>query len=306
MALLDNIPGWKVFSTGIGIALLAVVGWFAYSWFIKGPDDLKELQEQAVNDALNQLAATYEEKVRLYGEQVIVVMPVRGQETSEGQIRHMIIQRLSAIEGVRADVPRDPSLDERATQVIKGIFEKEEGEEGPDPTEVFKESGEADEVLAVTVDKLSSTADNGVCMIDVVRILRDESTPKREGKISGPERITGRSGAAAQDAVEAEAGSDFWSGFGKYVLGMLIVLAGTAILPFLSWPLAKAAFRADSNAANGALLIGLTVLDLAVLFLVSWWLANSTFNTAAVVSAGLLLPIALVWNLRLLNFIEEQ
>lgn len=306
MALLDNIPGWKVFSTGIGIAALIVVGYFAYTWFIAGPDNLKELQEQAVNDALNQIASKYEEKVRLYGEQVVVVMPVRGQETSEGQIRHMIIDRLGAVEGVKADVPRDPSLDERATAVIKGIFEKEEGDEGPDPTEVFKESGEADEVLAVTVDKLSSTADNGVCIIDIVRIVRDESTPKREGKIDGPERITGRSGAAAVDGEEVEGGSDFWSGFGKFIVGMLIVLLIVAVLPFMSWPLAKAAFRADSNAANGALLIGLTVLDLAGLFLISWWLAESTFNTAAVISAGLLLPVALVWNLRLLNFIEEQ
>ena len=306
MALLDNIPGWKVFSAGIGIAALVVVGYFAYVWFIKGPDDLKELQQQAVDDALNQLAAKYEEKVRLYGEQVVVVMPVRGQETSEGQIRHMIINRLDSVEGVRADVPRDPSLDERATKVIRGIIDKEDGEDGPDPTAVFAESGEADEVLAVTVDKLSSTADNGVCILDIVRIVRDESTSKREGKIDGPERITGRSGAAAADGEEADTGPGFWSGFGKFVVGMLIVLLIVAVLPFFSWPLAKAAFRADSNAANGALLFGLTLLDLTALFLVSMFLAESTFNTTAVISAGLLLPIALVWNLRLLNFIEEQ
>lgn len=307
MALLDNIPGWKVFSTGIGIAALVVIGYFAYVWFIKGPDDLKELQQQAVNNALDQLAKEYEEKVRLYGEQVVVVMPVRGQETSEGQIRYMIIDRLKEVEGVRADVPRDPSLDERATKVIKGIFEKEDGAEGPDPTEVFKDSGEADEVLAVTVDKLTSTADNGVCIIDFVRIVRDESSAKRDGKIDGPKRITGRSGAAAVDGEEeADTGPGFWSGFGKFMLGLLIVLAMVAILPFLSWPLAKAAFKADSNAANGGLLVGLTVLDLTALFVISWLFAESAFNTTAVVSAALLLPVALVWNLRLLNFIEEQ
>ena len=48
MALMDNIPGWKVFSAGIGLAALALVGYFAYVWFVQGPDDLKELQDHAV------------------------------------------------------------------------------------------------------------------------------------------------------------------------------------------------------------------------------------------------------------------
>ena len=52
LALLDNIPGWKVFSAGVGIAALALVGYLAYVWFIAGPDDLKEKQQQAVDDAL--------------------------------------------------------------------------------------------------------------------------------------------------------------------------------------------------------------------------------------------------------------
>lgn len=301
---MDNIPGWKVFSAGIGIAGLAVVGYFAYTWFIAGPDDLKELQEQAVEDSLNQLAEKYEEKVRLYGEQVVVVMPVRGQETSGGQIRHMIIDRLNEVEGINADVPRDPSLDERATSVLKGVFEKDGNDEGPDPTDVFKDSGEADEVLGVTVDKISSTADNGVCILDIVRIVRDEQTSERRGKILSTERITGRSGAAALEPdADTDTGPGFWATVGGFLLAALIVLGSTAVLPFMSWPLAKVAFKQDSNAMNAGLLLGLTTLELAVLFMLSL-LGYST--TSLVVSAALLLPVALVWNLKVLNFIEEQ
>lgn len=300
---MDNIPGWKVFSAGIGIAALAVVGYFAYQWLFAGPDDLKKLQTQAVDNALDQLAERYEEKVRLYGEQVVVVMPVRGQETSGGQIRHMVIDRLSGVEGVKADVPRDPSLDERATQVLKGIFDGD-GDDAPDPTKVFEDAGEADEVLAVTVDKISSTADNGVCIIDIVRIVRDETTPERAGKVLEAERITGRSGAAALDVeTQTSSGPGFWRTLGAFLLGTLIVLASTAILPFLSWPLARVAFKQDSNLMNGVLLLGLTGLELGVLFSLSFF-GYST--TSLVVCGALLLPVALVWNLKVLNFIEEQ
>jgi hypothetical protein len=53
---------------------------------------------------------------------------------------------------------------------------------------------------------------------------------------------------------------------------------------------------------NAGVLTALTVLDLAVLFA----LAGFAFTTTAVVSAGLLLPVAALYNLRLMNFIEEQ
>ena len=302
MALLDNIPGWKVFSTGLGIAALCVVGYFVYAWFIAGPDDLKEKQQGAVEDALNQLAAKYEEKVRLEGDQNVVVMPVSGQETSEGQIRHMIINRLGQVAGIKAAVPKDPTLEERAIGVLKSALDKEV--EGPDPTAVFEKSGEADEVLSVHVDKLWSGPDNGVCIIDVTRIVRD-NTPERKARVLDAERITGRSGAGTVNEV-TDSGPGFWAGFGKFIFGLLVVLAVTAILPFMSWPLAKAAFNADSNAANGALLIGLTVLDMAAVFVFSALATASAFSTTSIVSAGLLLPLALVWNLRLLNFIEER
>jgi len=151
MALMDNIPGWKVFSAGIGLAALALVGYFAYVWFVQGPDDLKELQDHAVADALDQLSEKYKAKVREEGEQRVVVMPVRN-DTSNGQIRDMLIGRLNDIEGVKADVPRDPTLEERATTLVKSLVNKED--EQPDPNKVFENAGEADEVLSVSVDKL--------------------------------------------------------------------------------------------------------------------------------------------------------
>jgi hypothetical protein len=302
VALLDNIPGWKVFSTGIGIAALAVVGYFVYVWFIASPSDLKPLQEQAAEHALEQVAEKYASKVREQGPQNVVVMPVAG-DTTNAQIRAMLISRLNRIEGVTADVPRSPTLEQRAGALVRGLIDKDD--EKQDPQAVFEDAGEADEVLTARVEQNWSGADSGIVTLDVFRIVRDD-TPERKARVLEPERIKGLSGTARPGDEPEESGPGFWSGLGKFVVGLLIVLAVVAVLPFLSWPLARAAFRADSNAANGALLVGLTALDLTALFTVGWLLAGTVFSTTTVVSAGLLLPLALVWNLRLLNFIEEQ
>lgn len=302
MALLDNIPGWKVFSTGLGIAALCVVGYFVYVWFIAEPTDLKPLQDEAANHALEQLAEKYVEKVRFQGPQNVVVMPVQG-DTTNTQIRTKLINRLKKIEGISADVPRSPTLEQRAGALVRGLITK--SDEQPDPQAVFEDAGEADEVLTISVKQNWSGADSGIFTIDVYRIARDESA-ERKAIVLDVETLKGLSGTARPGDEPAETGPGFWSGFGKFIFGLLVVLAVTAILPFMSWPLAKAAFNADSNAANGALLIGLTVLDLAAVFVFSALATASAFSTTSIVSAGLLLPLALVWNLRLLNFIEER
>ena len=306
MALLDNIPGWKVFSTGIGIAALVVVGYFVYAWFFATPDDLKELEEKAVHNAIEEVAKIYSDKVQKHGQQRVIVMPVSGDTTNE-QIREMLIARLNGFEddAVQAKKPDSPSLEERAISIFNKVAKDEESER--DPAKVFEDAGEVDEVLSIDVVKKWAGRDSGVCKLDVTRIVKEDDTEERKAAVLDTVRYTGLSGTALDTGEEdVEEGPGFLSGFGRYMLGLLIVLVATAVLPFLSWPLAKAAFKADSNAANGALLVGLTVVDIAALFGVSWWLAESTFNTAAVISAGLLLPVALVWNLRLLNFIEEQ
>jgi len=46
----------------------------------------------------------------------------------------------------------------------------------------------------------------------------------------------------------------------------------------------------------------LTALDVLVLFA----LVGFEFSTTALVCAGLLLPVAVIWNLRMLNLIEER
>lgn len=299
MAILDNIPGWKVFSAGVGIAALCVAGYFAWYYLLKEEQDLKPLQEQALAHALEQLAAVYVDKVRLEGEQRLVVMPVRG-DTTNRQVRRELLKRLNTIEGVRADVPRDPTLEERAGAVIRGVMRKEESL--PDPTAVFEQSGEADEVLSVNVDRIWSGADSGICTLDLYRIVRASSL-ERTASVADPQRIKGVSGTATADgAVSDDEEPGTWSMIGGFLWRMLAVLAATAVLPLMAWPLARAAFKADSNAANAALLGGLTLLDLLVLLA----LAGFTFSTTAIVSAALLLPAALLYNLRMLNLMEES
>ncbi|MBX3473814.1 MAG: hypothetical protein KF754_05485 [Planctomycetes bacterium] len=296
MAILDNIPGWKIFSTGIGIAALVVVGWLVYRWQFSSPSDLKQLQQEATVHALDQLTQTYVEKVRMEGEQRIVVMPVL-KDTSNGQIRDMIIRRLNKLDGVKADVPRDPSLEERATELIKSVIKKEDSR--PDPMSVFAKSAEADEVISVSVEKLWSGTDSGICEIDVVRIVREKDKAKVEPTLS----IKGLSGTARSEPGSTdEDGPGFWSTLGGFLWRMLVVLAATAALPLLAWPGIRAALKADSNAMNGGLLVALTVADLVVLFA----LVSFQFSTTAVVCAGLLLPAALLYNFRIMNLIEER
>ncbi len=296
MAILDNIPGWKIFSTGIGIAALLLVGWLVYQWKFASPTDLKQLQNEAAEQAIDEISKLYIEKVRLEGEQRIVVMPVL-KDTSNGQIRAMLISRLNKLDGVKADVPRDPTLEERATAIIKSVVTKEEAT--PDPSAVFEKSGEADEVISLSVSKLWSGADSGICEVDLTRIVR----VKNKAHVEPMATYKGLSGSARTSAAEPEdSGPGFWSNVGGFLWRMLVVLAAAAVMPFLSWPAAKAAFRNDSNAMNAAILLVLTLADLTVLFA----LAAFEFSTTAVVSAGILLPAALLYNFRMLNFIEEQ
>ncbi|MCB9932598.1 MAG: hypothetical protein H6841_04160 [Planctomycetes bacterium] len=299
MALLDNIPGWKVFSAGIGLAALALVGYFAWVWFVKGPDDLKELQNQAAEHALDQVAEEYRKQVLDRGEIRLIVMPVRS-DTSNGQIRDMLIKRLNAVEGVKADVPRNPTLEERASGVIRSLLDKDETP--PDPAAVFEDAAEADEVLSVKVEKLWSGADSGICTLEVIRIVGKQKEEGREARIEAAVYYKGLSGSARPGDEPDDSGPGFGSALLGFLWRLVVVLAATAIMPFLSWPAAKAAFRQDSNAMNAGLLFVLTALDLLVLFA----LVAFEFSTTAIVCAVLLLPVALIWNLRMLNFIEER
>jgi hypothetical protein len=144
-------------------------------------------------------------------------------------------------------------------------------------------------------------ADSGVCDLDVYRIARDDSMD-RKARILDPQRIKGLSGTAVVEGEPEDTGPGFWSHVGGFLWRMLAVLAAAAIMPFLSWPLAKAAFKQDSNVFNATLLFGLTALDLLVLFA----LVSFEFTTTAVICAGLLLPVAMIYNFRMLNLIEEQ
>lgn len=300
MAIFDNIPGWKVFSAGIGLAALALVGFFVWKFWFATPVDLKELQEKAVTHALDQLAERYKQKVLEQGEQRVIVMPVQ-KDTSNGQIREMLIRRLNKVDGVKATKPADPNMEERAGAIVRSLINKEE--QKPDPAEVFAESAEADEVLTVAVFKLWSGADSGICQLDVYRIVRDDNQ-ERTPRIVDPDRIKGLSGTAVIDTEpDTEGGAGFWSTLGGFMWRMLVVLAAAAAMPFLFWPAAKFAFSRDSNAMNAGLLVIMTVLDVLILFMLD---GMFSFTITAVVCAGLLLPAALLYNFRMLNWIEEQ
>jgi hypothetical protein len=300
LALFDNIPGWKVFSTGIGIAGLVVVGYFIWVWFFAVPDDLKPLQRQAAEHALEQLAETYAAKVRFEGPQNVVVMAVHG-DTTNNQIREMLMRRLNRIEGISADVPRSPTLEQRAGALVRGLI-RDRDDSDPDPSTVFEDAGEADEVLTVSVTRNWSGADSGIFEIEVFRIARDD-TPERTPVVLDIERLRGHSGTARTDDITvAPSGPGFWAHLWAWLWRAAIVLAVTVALPFLAWPALRVAFRQDSNALNASLLLLLTAVDLLLVFV----LVGFTFSTAAVISAAILLPAALLYNFRILSVLETQ
>lgn len=295
MALLDNIPGFKVFSIGIGLAALALIGWLVWSNFFKAPSDLKTLQRAALEDALENLAEQYTKVVQQSGEQRLVVMPVVG-DTTNGEIRARTIERLNAVTGIKAIKPPDPDLEERFNAYVKGVLGKDSAK--PDPAKVLEQSGEVDEVMQIR-SETKSGADAGKCTLDIIRVVRDAN---HKPVSADPLVITGLSGSAKASEEESHSGPGFWASTWGVIWRLLIVLAALAVVPFASWPLSKFVFSRDSNWANGLLLLGLTLLDVAVLF------ATVAFelSTAVVVCALVLLPVAALVNLRVLNIIEEN
>lgn len=295
MALLDNIPGFKVFSVGIGLAALALVGWLVYSHFFRPPSDLKTLQRDALEHALEKMAEHYTGVVRERGEQRVVVMPVLG-DTSNGEIRARLLERLNSVAGLKAVKPPDPDLEERATGIFKSVLGKQTPD---DPQKVFEKAAEADEVIQVRAT-VKSGADSGRCELDVMRIVRSPDK-ERKASIGDPLAITGLSGSAR--VIEDEGGGGgFWAATWGVIWRLLVVLAAVAVVPFASWPVSKWVFARDSNTANGLLLLALTLLDVAILFAT----VAFEFSTAVVVCALILLPVAGLVNLRVLNLIEER
>lgn len=296
MALLDNIPGFRVFSIGVGLTALALVGWLVWSFYFKAPDDLKTLEREALEHALTRLGEHYQAQVRERGEQRVVVMPVLG-DTTNSEVRHRVFESLNSIAGVKAIKPPDPDLEERATGIFKSILGKQTNDQ--DPAKVFERAGEADEVIQIR-SKLAAAADSGRCDLDVMRIVRAPDKD-RKASIGEPLAFTGLSGSARPEAEE-ESGSGFWAGTWGVIWRLLVVLAAIAVLPLASWPVARFVFSRDSNAANGLLWLTLTLLDVVVLFAT----VGFALSTWVVVCALLLLPLGGFVNLRVLNAIEEQ
>jgi hypothetical protein len=188
--------------------------------------------------------------------------------------------------------------------VIRGDREEDLQSEAvlADAKAVFEDAGEADEVLTLRVVQLWSGADSGIFEVDIYRIAREERAGERIGVVMEPDRLTGLSGTGLPAELRAPVGPGFWASVWAFLWRAVVVLTAAAALPLLAWPLARMAFRQDSNALNAGLLVGLTALDLLILFA----LVSFQFTTAAVIAAGLLLPAALLYNFRMLNLIEEK
>lgn len=305
MALLDNIPGWKIFSTGIGIAALCVAGFFAYQWVWASPDDLRPLKKQAVDAAVAQVIEKYESKVKVEGEQTVVVMPVRGDTTND-QIRTAIIDGLNATGTIKADKPRKSKLEERATTVFKELWTgSDDAKDEVDASDVFDESPEVDEVLSISVEKLFAGAETSICKLNVYRIEKfTKKDTSVEIRVLDPIQIKGLGGTAATDnTVDAESeGSSVWESIGGFLWRTLVVVAFAIFLPLLLAPGLRAVFRQDNNLLNAGSWLFMTVADIVLVFaLVSF--APGAFT---VIAASILLPCVLVYNLKAMNAIEEQ
>jgi hypothetical protein len=303
LAILDNIPGWKVFSGGIGVAALCVVGYFAYNAFWAPPDDLPPLKEYAVDAAVAQVVEIYEKKTKEEGNQKVVVMPVK-DDTTNDQIRASVLSGLTAA-GIDAEKPKDPTLEERATLVFKELWHGDsESKDEVDPSRVFDDSPEVDEVLSIKVEKLYAGVESSVCKLNVYRIEKfTDSKTKTHIRILDPVQIKGMGGTAAEDdSIDPEEGPGIWSSVGGFLWRALVVLAFALFFPFLVAPGLRAVFRQDNNLLNAGVWLFLTSADIVLIFA----LVSFSPGTATIVGASILLPCALFYNLKAMNYIEEQ
>ncbi|MCC6572219.1 MAG: hypothetical protein IT462_00380 [Planctomycetes bacterium] len=295
--MLNSIPGWKVFSTGIGIAGLGIVAFFLWSWFLKAPDDLKPLEREAYEDALNRLAGRYEEEVRKRGQLRVVLMPVQ-DETSHGEKRERAFGRLNATPGLKVIKPPDPDLESRAITIFKGVIGNKE--EPVEPAKVFDRAAEADEVLTLQAP-VKAGADSGRCDLIAVRIVRD-SEDRKKATVAEPWNIEGLSGAARVASTPAATGPGFWSNAWDVTWRVLVMLSALVVIAFAGLPVARLIFRLDSNLVNGVYLGVLTLGDIAVLlalcgFQFAWWII--ALAVVVMLAGGFI-------NLRVLNAMEEN
>ena len=297
MGLMDKIPGWKVFSTGIGVAGLGLVGFLLWSWFLKLPEDLKPLERDAYEDAVNRLAKRYEEETRKRGQLRVVLMPVQ-DETSHGEKRERAFARLNATPGLKVIKPPDPDLEQRAVSIFKSVIGSKETP--IEPAKVFERAAEADEVLTLQAP-VKAGADSGRCDLIAVRIVRD-AEDRKQATVAEPWIIEGVSGAAALPVDSGPSGPGFWPGAWSVTWRVLVALLALVVVPFAGLPVARLIFKLDSNLANGVYFGLLTLADAVVVlalagFQFAWWIA--LLSVIALLAGGFI-------NLRVLNALEEN
>ncbi|MDC1143121.1 hypothetical protein OAU50_08515, partial [Planctomycetota bacterium] len=173
-----------------------------------------------------------------------------------------------------------------------------------DPSKVFDDSPEVDEVLSISVEKLFAGAESSVCKLNVYRIEKfTNSKTETQIQILDPVQIKGLGGTAAEDeTIDPEEAPSFWGGVGGFAWRALVVLAFALFFPFIVSPALRALFRQGNNLMNAGIWLFLTTADIVLIFV----LVSFNPGTATIIGASLLLPCALFYNLKAMNHIEEN
>ena len=287
------VPGLKVFSALVGLAAFALLAAFVYDRFIASPQDLADLEAEALDAAVEEATATLEAFARAHQYHGVAVAPFEG-DTLNTQAAGALRSALNAVDGLSV---HEESLTDELKQLLPGSADSTD-----DPV---KSQAHAQQLVADT---------QGVDFVVFGEFTSWRAPDGEQAKVTlaltaqgdTAERLVSKQ--FTHTAPEAGAASDVTVGgvFGS-VWGVLWRSAAFLVFAFLvpivlGW-FAGPAFDADSNAANAAVLVGFAVVDAGAVWAL---LGFGGMAIGGIVALVLAVLVSAPWNYHVLSVIEER
>lgn len=296
------IPGWRVFSTLIGLTLFVLLAVIVYENVFAGPDELTPSETRVIDGLMEEISVEVQEFADEHQLRSIEVNRLRG-DTPSGQVTLQVRNRL------------DRALSDAGVRVVGTGFTTRLRDS------VFREIGEIDEEeereeieaqLAKARDEIREQVEKA-SLIDFVLYgsvstekLGDDAEVTLDLHLQGAEEGMHRNIRAqlsTLDELPASTGDGIQiGGFAEFLWRLIVFLIVGFFLPVVTGPLAMYAFRMESNAVNFLMLSLITVAA----GLVAWTLTGFGTGGWAIVAVLLALAASGFWNYRVLDEWERR